>query len=189
MSKQYRGHMPSLSTIVDWWVDHWEGEMTKGYWDEPFCFRCGWVPPFDPFTGDPWKVGGWLERAHLKDWALGGSNSPDNLVPLCPTCHKAMPSFGSSIDALVWIDEAGPKINTRTSMFSWLTKCIFHEGSHPYIGWNDFYRWRHAFEEWWERVQNEKTRDLHEVRELLDQFPAPLPHGWKWTGEVWPWLR
>lgn len=44
-----------------------------------------------------------LDRAHLCDRSLNGLDGPQNLVPLCERCHKAMPSFNDGHLALEWV--------------------------------------------------------------------------------------
>lgn len=102
--------------VIDYWREHapevfpdiqasWIG------WYEPFCFRCGWLPPLpevDPYQR--WTaIGGWLELAHLQDHCAGGSDKPENLVPLCEFCHHAMPEFPEGRDrAIAWVRAGQP---------------------------------------------------------------------------------
>jgi hypothetical protein len=89
----------------------------------PHCFRCDEYMPWGssillpyahvPFSTElneeqKWNISGkWLERAHLVDRALGGPDSPDNMVMLCHGCHVVMPSFdfGKRQAAIDWILE------------------------------------------------------------------------------------
>lgn len=77
---------------------HWIG------WGEPFCFRCRWLAPCED-DGNWLHARGWLERAHLQDRCVGGPNTPENLVPLCPLCHHDMPPFDTREEAIKWINE------------------------------------------------------------------------------------
>lgn len=65
--------------------------------DAPRCFRCQ-VPT------SRWSN---LDRAHLVDRARDGLDIECNLVMLCHTCHRVMPSFGNSavdeLAALLWV--------------------------------------------------------------------------------------
>lgn len=79
-------------------------------WGEPFCFRCGWLVPLRHSYGGNWNnAGPWLELCHLQDFALGGSDEPANVVPLCTICHRSMPRlFADRADAVVWVRSGQP---------------------------------------------------------------------------------
>lgn len=109
---QSRGAMPSLYRVAEYWMSRYEAVFPDLYayyigWGEPFCFRCSWLAPVDDTQGSLaaiWgSAGGWLERAHLHDWALGGSNEPENLVPLCRQCHDIMPEFSCRQSAISYV--------------------------------------------------------------------------------------
>ena len=116
--------MPRLSKVMEYWQQryppvfprlaaHWIG------WGEPFCFRCGWLAPVDdtqPTLAEVWdSARGWLERAHLRDLALGGPNTVDNLVPLCRICHDMMPEFEDRASAIAYVTN-GPEKNSWWQM-------------------------------------------------------------------------
>lgn len=112
--------MPNLGKMIDFWSDLPEAlevsfPSNRAFrigWGEPFCFGCGYladVPDYgtvrDVMFGEAeldddqkravllrtWNAAaGVLERAHLVDSALGGTNDPANLVPLCVVCHREM---------------------------------------------------------------------------------------------------
>jgi hypothetical protein len=73
---------------------------------EASCFACGWwkEPPFDAESiRDAWdsrKTG--LERCHLVPHSKGGSDGPENLVLLCPTCHRDAPNCLDPDIMLAW---------------------------------------------------------------------------------------
>jgi 5-methylcytosine-specific restriction endonuclease McrA len=74
----------------------------------PHCFRCGETFMLDGPVSPRYQwdnSAGYLERAHLVDRSRGGLDGPQNLMPLCHRCHKAMPSFdpGEGPDAIAWI--------------------------------------------------------------------------------------
>jgi hypothetical protein len=102
--------MPSLARIAGYWSDLDVTDLAAAFpyldalaigWDEPFCFRCGWLAPVVPAAsnaawGACWNAAaGWLERCHLYDHALGGSSDVANLIPMCPLCHREQPPFDS----------------------------------------------------------------------------------------------
>ena len=74
----------------------------------PHCFRCDIWRSFEDGLSDSekWNQSGrWLQKAHLVDRALGGPDTPDNMVMLCPECHSVMPSFdyGEKQAAIEWV--------------------------------------------------------------------------------------
>lgn len=112
--EETRRRRVSWRAVIDYWssrgaptqdlphlASHWIG------WEEPFCFRCGWMPPPRPALRGWQGTGGWLEQAHLVDRFIGGPDVPENLVPLCFLCHDAMPDlFTLRSAALQWISLA-----------------------------------------------------------------------------------
>lgn len=60
----------------------WSRERIARFWGRPVdqCWSCR-QPCERP------------ERAHLIDRVFGGLDGPQNLVLMCPSCHKLMPSY------------------------------------------------------------------------------------------------
>ncbi|WP_230582458.1 HNH endonuclease [Salinispora tropica] len=112
-----RRGMPTLYGIVEYWRGR-RGvvfpNLKASYigWGEPFCFRCGWLAPVDDTQATlavVWNSArGWLDRAHLQDLALGGSNGPENLVPLCRQCHDIMDPYESRAEAIAYVNDGIP---------------------------------------------------------------------------------
>jgi hypothetical protein len=52
----------------------------------------------------------YLERAHLITRVFDGLDGPQNLAPLCGSCHRYQPSFepGQEQEALDWVVAGGP---------------------------------------------------------------------------------
>lgn len=48
-----------------------------------YCDLCGNIAPFTDQEGNPY-----LEAHHIERLSAGGIDSPDNMVALCPNCHK-----------------------------------------------------------------------------------------------------
>ncbi|WP_327038508.1 HNH endonuclease [Micromonospora maris] len=116
MAGNRRG-MPTLYGIVQYWRVGYEKvfpNLKASYigWGEPFCFRCGWLAPVDDTQATlaaVWNSAqGWLDRAHLQDLALGGSNQPENLVPLCRQCHDIMDPCETRVEAIAYINDGIP---------------------------------------------------------------------------------
>lgn len=85
--------MPSARAVAEYW--HTRNDLFDIDLDRPRCFRCdGRVPEWN-----------WLDRAHLIDRVNNGLDHAANLVMLCPSCHKRMPSFDNGEDdgALGWV--------------------------------------------------------------------------------------
>ena len=49
------------------------------------CQLCGMPAPFSDKNGEPY-----LESHHVKWLSKGGEDSIDNVVALCPNCHRKM---------------------------------------------------------------------------------------------------
>lgn len=136
--------MPTLTQIAEYWrdaaVEVFPGMPPHGWnWDDPFCFRCGWEAPTPSFEGPRWKwATGWLERAHLHERAAGGRDRLDNIVPLCPLCHRTMPVFRDGPgEAIAWIRERHPFV--PLGRWQYLTYAYWFGPRHrPYPGWPNF---------------------------------------------------
>lgn len=74
---------------------------------EPCCFACGFDAVGCDVSAEGWD--GWeaaaLDRCHLIPRALGGDESPANLVLLCRRCHRDAPNVGDPTYMLRWIAE------------------------------------------------------------------------------------
>lgn len=113
---------------------------------EPSCFACGWrIPELREFEDDidAWGFAGhFLERGHLMDHALGGSNDPSNYVPICRPCHRQMSreTFCVRSAAVAWVashERCNPWFQFRTDN----TKALRQEGNRHYIlldMWKEF---------------------------------------------------
>ena len=86
-----RARLPGNSALIDF--------------GEPSCFACGWMATDPDESPELWRV--WdrasLHRCHLVPAALGGRDTPDNLVLLCPRCHVEAPDVGDPDYMLRWI--------------------------------------------------------------------------------------
>ncbi len=154
--------MPVLPKIVAYWAAedraaifpnlaaHWIG------WSEPFCFRCGWLVPLaDPYAPASWSVAnGWLEKAHLVDFCVGGPNTEDNLVPLCTLCHRFMPELIEDQQrAIDWVNAGEPN-----GMWQMATDAKWAGGEQKrFPGRSVFLRFRLWFDE---LVSRELAREL-----------------------------
>ncbi len=73
---------------------------------QPCCFACGFDTVRCDVSSQGWH--GWeataaLDRCHLVPRALGGDESPSNLVLLCKRCHRDAPNVGDAVYMLRWI--------------------------------------------------------------------------------------
>ena len=57
------------------------------------CQLCGCEAPFKDSEGHPY-----LEVHHVIPFREGGTDSPDNLVALCPNCHRKLDVSGDAAD-------------------------------------------------------------------------------------------
>jgi 5-methylcytosine-specific restriction endonuclease McrA len=102
--------MPSCYAIASYWLEHEDlFPENRCFWiglGEPYCMACGQLSDVDDeqTTSDAWKTSG-LERAHLIDRCSGGLDGAQNLVTLCRSCHRSMPSFvsGDEAKAMAWL--------------------------------------------------------------------------------------
>ncbi len=130
--------MPSLRTIQRYWEMHQDTltvfpdlEARMIGWGEPFCFRCGWlalVKDWAAYTRGSnedkmtktWNgAAGWLERCHLQDNMSGGSEQPENLVPMCVACHEQQPPSKAWATGVAYVNEnvrCPPGVQVLTDM-------------------------------------------------------------------------
>lgn len=115
-----RDGTPKLAAIAEAWCDC--SELAETFpnlralaigWDEPFCFRCGWLTPIripgPRAVATAWnRSSGWLERAHLQDVRCGGNHDPLNLVPLCPICHEQQPVSETRAHGIGFVNSPSP---------------------------------------------------------------------------------
>lgn len=110
----------SHGQIFDYWKNKYinkNGEVSDTYeedsvqvvkdWAEPECWCCGdfceEVYNYRDYDRDikedvkrVWNYGcvkSKLERCHIIPFSLGGTDAPDNLFLMCPTCHKESPDI------------------------------------------------------------------------------------------------
>lgn len=102
--------MPTMWAIARHWA---ESSLFDFDLDIPYCFACGQIADCDIDAATQaamWNSAiGSLERAHLADRCDDGLDGPQNIVPLCPPCHRIMPvfGFGEGPDAIKWVKESG----------------------------------------------------------------------------------
>jgi HNH endonuclease len=99
------------SAIAEYWLGTPEGRARLPGnaalidFGEPSCFACGWMaadPDAEPILWRVWEDA-LLERCHLVPHALGGLDSPYNLVLLCGRCHRDAPDVRNAGYMLAWI--------------------------------------------------------------------------------------
>lgn len=102
--------LPDLWAIVRYWA---ERDTFGDIREVPHCFGCGKIVAgisAGPAPEIRWNfASGLLERAHLITRSKDGLDGPQNLVPLCPLCHKMMPFFdvGDEHAAIKWVRGGG----------------------------------------------------------------------------------
>jgi 5-methylcytosine-specific restriction endonuclease McrA len=115
--------MPTLTAIVEYWKTDRTAEAFPNLrahvigWNNPHCFRCGWLTPLPGKDEKPSKrarpvwqfAAGWLQKAHLAERFSGGPDLAENLVPMCSLCHRQMPALiGNRDTAIAWINSWDP---------------------------------------------------------------------------------
>jgi 5-methylcytosine-specific restriction endonuclease McrA len=92
-TEEGRARLPGNAALIDW--------------GEPSCFACGWMatdPDLEPRIWQVWSKAS-LQRCHLVPDALGGPDTPENLVLLCARCHAEAPDVADPEYMLSWISE------------------------------------------------------------------------------------
>lgn len=99
--------MPSLWRIAQHWASR---DLFPVDLEIPSCFACEQVAYWDErdTLRERWqRASSFLDRAHLVDRFLWGLDGPQNIIPLCKACHRAMPSFDNGPDAIAWVRKGG----------------------------------------------------------------------------------
>lgn len=100
--------MPTYEEITTYWYcralpdsDDYIPLIDRG---EPECFACGWCR-LDHVTSREALKKRWkgLERAHVIPRALGGPDTPENIVLLCERCHKESPDTADASRFWRWV--------------------------------------------------------------------------------------
>ena len=79
---------PKRMESVVYYRDPYVKELVKRI-AEGKCQYCGKIAPFNDKKGKPY-----LEEHHVKRLADGGSDTIDNVVAICPNCHRRMHVLG-----------------------------------------------------------------------------------------------
>lgn len=95
----------NIDSIIEYWKNNMD-EVPRSYarsigWSEPFCFACHRV---SESQASWYQSRNLFELAHLSDFSVTGDDEVSNIIPLCSTCHRSMPSFLDRRDALVWLN-------------------------------------------------------------------------------------
>lgn len=86
---------PKISQTVVYHRDEYLKEMVKRIADGT-CQLCGNPAPFEDKYGEPY-----LEEHHVKRLADGGTDTIDNVVAICPNCHRKVHILESEIDEII----------------------------------------------------------------------------------------
>ena len=88
-------HEPKLSTTPVYYRDPYIKEKVKRIADGK-CQLCGKEAPFKDKNGIPY-----LEEHHVKQLAAGGSDTLDNVVAICPNCHRKIHILNDETDTII----------------------------------------------------------------------------------------
>jgi hypothetical protein len=101
-----------------------------------------------------------LERCHLVPHALGGPDSPENLVLLCGRCHRDAPDVGSADHMLWWVGDRKPWGATlRDALTDALRQAAITEAQ--IVGFNA-------------RVHEDPGEYVRSMRQLVAEFAVPV---------------
>ena len=88
-------HEPKVTQTTVYHRDEYLKEAVKRIADGK-CQLCGKDAPFIDNNGEPY-----LEEHHVKRLADGGSDTIDNVVAICPNCHRKIHILNDSTDTII----------------------------------------------------------------------------------------
>lgn len=88
-------HEPKLSQTTVYFRDAYLKERVKKI-AEGKCQLCGSDAPFIDKNGEPY-----LEEHHVKRLADGGTDTIDNVVAICPNCHRKVHHLNDENDTII----------------------------------------------------------------------------------------
>ena len=88
-------HEPKLTQTTVYYRDEYLKETVKRIADGK-CQLCGEDAPFIDNNGEPY-----LEEHHVKRLADGGSDTIDNVVAICPNCHRKIHVLNDETDTII----------------------------------------------------------------------------------------
>jgi HNH endonuclease len=129
MSKRH-GHshrMASVAEIVTYWSQHQDESGLAVDWAEAHkrCWTCG---------RKKWKRN--FDRCHIIPRSLGGLDSADNLVLLCPRCHKQAPNVNDPSFIWFWLRSRAVPLYDTEWIISGLEEYQRLFGKRPFSGPN-----------------------------------------------------
>lgn len=86
---------PKTAETVVYYRDPYLKQMVKRIADGK-CQFCGNIAPFIDKQGEPY-----LEEHHVKRLADGGKDTIDNVVAICPNCHRKVHVLNDEVDTIV----------------------------------------------------------------------------------------
>lgn len=101
---------PKKTEATVYYRDPYLKEMVKRI-AEGKCQSCGAVAPFNDKNNEPY-----LEEHHVKRLADGGADTIENVVAICPNCHRRVHVLNSDTDNIIL--ESVAKQNVER--FNWL---------------------------------------------------------------------
>ena len=78
------------------------------------CQCCGSDAPFRDKYNDPY-----LEEHHIKRLADGGSDTIDNIVAICPNCHRKVHVLDDASDRIILYKKAEENANYMKRMLAY----------------------------------------------------------------------
>ncbi len=81
------------------------------------CQLCGKEAPFIDNNGSPY-----LEEHHVKKLAEGGTDTLDNVVAICPNCHRKVHILNEEADTIILERVAEQNVNARNRLLEYEKK-------------------------------------------------------------------
>lgn len=109
---------PQKTETIVYYRDPYLKEMVKRI-AKGKCQYCGVEAPFKDKNNEPY-----LEEHHVKRLADGGSDTIDNVVAICPNCHRKIHVLNDNADMIVLEGIASQNINRLKRLLAYEQKTL-----------------------------------------------------------------
>lgn len=116
MSREDR--KPQKTETIVYYRDPYLKEMVKRI-AEGKCQYCGAKAPFKDKNNEPY-----LEEHHVKRLADGGSDTIDNVVAICPNCHRKIHVLNNNTDTILLEGIAAQNVNRLKRLLAYEQKTL-----------------------------------------------------------------
>ncbi len=110
--------VPQKTETIVYYRDPYLKEVIKRI-AEGKCQYCGAEAPFKDKNNEPY-----LEEHHVKRLADGGSDTIDNVVAICPNCHRKMHVLNDEADMIILEGIAAQNVNRLKLLLAYERKVL-----------------------------------------------------------------